>query len=239
MVTSQIWPLGRWMGIAAVLALHLGCGIPPTPAQPSSRPQGVAPESPIDAVVIHPPVAAKIKCSEHPLGQEDHAGDALAQDCSVVRDIGGTRGNLPSFYSGEGLRNEDWFSWNEPLLAPFDGVVRGVHINRVTNEPGARGSGMASVILFERINAGDDLPIQVGYVHVQDIRVEIGDTVTVGHMVGRIGNNGISDYPHIHIGAVRGDLLDVMSGVGAPEDVEPLQVRFDLAAMGRLRGYVQ
>jgi septal ring factor EnvC (AmiA/AmiB activator) len=54
---------------------------------------------------------------------------------------------------------------------------------------------MASFIMFERINAGDVRPIQVGYVHVQDIRVEVGDTVTAGQVVARIGNNGISDYP--------------------------------------------
>lgn len=239
MIASRLRRSGRWTAIPAVLALHLGCGVPPIPAQPSSSPQEVAPAAPIAAVVIHPPVAAKIKCSEHPLGQEDHAGNALAQDCIVVRHMGGPGGNFPRFYSGEGLRNEDWFSWNEPLLAPFDGVVRAVHINPVTNEPGARGGGMASVILFERIDAGDEHPIQVGYVHVQDVRVEVGDTVTAGQMVARIGNNGISDYPHVHVGAVRGNLLDLMSGAGAPEDVQPLQVRFDLAAMGRLRGYVQ
>lgn len=239
MVTPKIWPTVRWTAVPAVLALYLGCAAPPMPAQPSAAPRPVASESPIAAVVIHPPVAAKIKCSEHPLGQEDHAGDALAQDCTVVRDTGGPGGNFPSFYSGEGLRNEDWFSWNEPLLAPFDGVVRGIHVNPVTNEPGTRGGGMASLILFERVNAGDALPIQVGYVHVQDIRVEVGDTVSAGQTVARIGNNGISDFPHVHIGAVRGNLIDLMSGVGAPEDVQPLQVRFDLAAMGRLRGYIR
>jgi hypothetical protein len=239
MIASRIWRPGRWTAIPAVLALYLGCGVPPGPAQPSARPQQFAPAPYIDAIVIHPPVAPKIKCSEHPLGMEDHAGDALAQDCIVVRYIGGPRGNFPSFYAGEGLRNEDWFSWNEPLLAPFDGIVRSVHVNPVTNEPGTRGGGMASLVLFERIDAGDDHPIQVGYVHVQDVRVEVGDTVVAGQVVARIGNNGISDYPHVHIGAVRGDILDLMSGAGAPEDVQPLQIRFDLAAMGRLRGYDQ
>ncbi len=233
MIPSRVWRPGRWRAVPAVLALHLVCGVPPMPAQ------GVAPEPSIEAVVIHPPVAAKVMCSEHPLGQEDHAGDALAQDCSVVRDTGGPGGNFPGFYSGEGLRNEDWFSWNEPLLAPFDGVVRAVHVNPVTNLPGARGDAMASVILFERFDADDGCPIQVGYVHLQDVRVEVGDTVSAGQMVARIGNNGISDYPHVHIGAVRGNLLDLMHGVGAPEDVVPLQIRFDLAAMGRLHGYVQ
>jgi hypothetical protein len=239
MITSLTWQSGRWTVALALLAVPIHYDALPRSAEPSSPPQIAAYQSAIDVVEIHPPVARKIKCSEHPLGQEDHAGDALAQDCSVVRDNGGSRERFPSFYSDEGLRNEDWFSWNEPLLAPFDGVVRGIHLNPVTNEPGVRGRGMASVLMFERIHAGDDRPIQVGYVHVQDVQVQIGDTVKVGEVVAHIGNNGISDYPHVHIGAVRGDLIALMSGVGKPEDIEPLQIRFDLAAMGRLRGYTR
>lgn len=193
----------------------------------------------IDAVTIHPAVASPFMCSEHPLGQEDHAGDALGQDCTVVRDVNGPNKRFPAFYSGDGTRNEDWFSWNEPLLAPFDAVVRIVHTNAVTNEPGVRGAGMASVILFQRIGAQDEIPVQVGYVHVQGVLVAIGDTVKAGQVVARIGNNGISDHPHVHIGAVRGDLMKLMSGTGKPDDVEPLQIRFDLAALGRLRGYLE
>jgi hypothetical protein len=54
---------------------------------------------PIDAVIIHPPVAAEFVCSEHPLGAEDHAGDALAVDCYVVRRDAGPFENFPHFYA--------------------------------------------------------------------------------------------------------------------------------------------
>src|SRR5688500_14696757 len=115
----------------------------------SSSAKAAAPAPKLDAVVIHPAVTSRFMCLEHPLGQEDHAGDALGQDCTVVRDTARGRKRFPAFYEGDGSRNANWFSWNEPLLAPFDGVVRAVHINPVTNEPGVRGEGMASVILFE------------------------------------------------------------------------------------------
>jgi hypothetical protein len=230
--TSRIW---RTCG-TLVLAIASACG--PSGAVNEPRPAGSASEA-LDAVVIHPPVAVKFHCSEHPLGSEDHAGDALAADCRVVRDDGGPFGNFPRLYSGDGTRNEDWFSWNEPLLAPFDGVVKLILRNPVTNQPGTRGKGPSSAVLFERFGDPSDRPIQVGYVHVQDLRVELGDTVRVGEVVARIGNNGISDAPHVHVGALRGDLTKVMSGEVPGEAVVPLQVRFDLAAMGRLRGYVR
>ena len=49
-----------------------------------------------------------------------------------------------------------------------------------------------------------------------------------GDPVARIGNNGSSFHPHVHVGAFRGDMMS--------EDAVPLQVRMDLAAMGRVMG---
>jgi len=193
----------------------------------------------IDAVVIHPPVAAEFTCREHALGSEDHAGDALGADCRVYRSDGGPFGNFPRFHTGDGTRNEDWFSWNEPVLAPFDGVVRLILSNPVTNQPGSRGPDPANSILFERLDEAAEAPVQVGYAHVQDIQVEVGDTVRAGEFVARIGNSGNSTSPHLHIGAMRGDLVKAFSGEIPAEEIAPLQVRFDLEAMGRLRGYLR
>lgn len=188
-------------------------------------------------VTIHPPVASDFKCSEHARGQQTHPGDALGADCNVVRYNAGPEGRFPTFYEGDGTRNEDWYSWNEPLLAPFDAVIKKVEVNSETNQPGSRGEGRASAVLFERTGAsGADHkePIQVVYAHVRDVQVEEGDTVKAGDPVARIGNNGFSWFPHVHIGAVRGDLLEVLRGDVKPGQVVPLQIRFDLAAMGRL-----
>ena len=73
----------------------------------------------IEAVTIHPPVAARFQCSEHPLGAEDHVPDALAADCVVVRRTGGPNGNLTSLYRGDGSRNEDWHSWARAAAGPL------------------------------------------------------------------------------------------------------------------------
>ncbi len=91
-----------------------------------------------------------------------------------------------------------------------------------------RGQGRSSAILFRRGLEDDPTAVQVAYVHVREVLVSEGDTVRAGEPVARIGNNGSSFNPHVHVGAFRGDLF---SG-----DAVPLQVRMDLAAMGRLRG---
>ena len=56
--------------------------------------------------------------------------------------------------------------------------------------------------------------------HVTDIRVKVDDKVQGGQVIALVGNNGMSRHPHIHIGAWQGE--------------QPLQIRFDLAAMGEL-----
>jgi hypothetical protein len=206
-------------------------------SRPSARAELATPT--IDAVVIYPPLSGTFTCSEHPLGSEDHAGDALGADCLVYRRDGGPLGNFNRLYTGDGTRNEDWFSWNAPLHAPFDGVVKLVLRNAVVNRPGTRGPDPASAILFERLGDPVDAPVQVGYVHVQDIQVAVGDTVRAGDVVARVGNNGNAHFPHVHVGALRGDLVSAMNGQTHGKNPVPLQVRFDLAAMGRLGGYVR
>ena len=116
-------------------AILLPLTLAPTPTPTTAQ------STPIEAITIHPPVAAPFQCSEHPLGAEDHVPDALAADCVVVRRDGGPNGNLASLYTGDGTRNQDWHSWREPLLAPFDGVVLGFQIHPECTLPGVRGSG--------------------------------------------------------------------------------------------------
>ncbi len=188
---------------------------------------GVAQTPEIEAALVHPPVAVRYQCSEHALGAEDHVPDALGADCVVVRRTGGPAGNLNSLYTGDGSRNEDWHGWREPLLAPCDGRVVVVGINPETTQPGEFGPGRSSAILF-RCGADDDPdPIQVALIHVREVTVAEGDAVRAGQVVARIGNNGSSRNPHVHVGAFRGALFS--------DDAVPLQVRFDLAAMGRRR----
>ena len=59
------------------------------------------------------------------------------------------------------------------------------------------------------------------YAHLDSMRVHQGDHVAVGQVVALDGNNGTAKNPHVHVGAYRGK--------------EPLQIRWDLAAEGRIQ----
>jgi hypothetical protein len=173
-------------------------------------------DPPIEEVVIHPIVAADYMCSEHWEGQLAYPGDSLGADCVVMGGlIDESAGYLAPFRT-DGTTNEDWYGWNQPLLAPFDGEVVRVMENPVVNVPGQLGSPPASFLVFARSDG-----THVLFAHVQAITVKVGDRVVAGQPVAYIGNNGFGRSPHTHIGAWRGET--------------PLQIRFDLRAMARLR----
>lgn len=173
-------------------------------------------ETPIGEVTIYPLFAADFTCAEHWEGQLPYLGDALGSDCQVEGgDINGDTGFL-KFYKTNGAANEDWYSWGQDVLAPFDATVFKVNVNPVVNKPGKMGSGPASMVIFKR---DDGTMVMIG--HLQQIKVKEGDKVKAGQAFAKVGNNGFSRVPHIHIGAWR--------------DETPLQIRFDLRAMGKLR----
>ncbi|HEX2281681.1 MAG TPA: M23 family metallopeptidase [Thermomicrobiales bacterium] len=165
----------------------------------------------IDDVVLYPVFNRRFVVSEHPEGELPYLGDALGCDCMVVRFQDGRI----SLHDGDGSRNEHWHGWGAAVLAPFDGVVESVHTCPFTIDPGHPSSEQPGSIVFRR-----DDGVGVLYGHVDGLEVEAGDAVTSGQRVARVGNNGFSWYPHVHVGAWLKE--------------SPLQIRFDLGARGRL-----
>jgi murein DD-endopeptidase MepM/ murein hydrolase activator NlpD len=99
--------------------------------------------------------------------------------------------------------------------APFNGIVIEIAANRTTNTPGTPGLPPPGYIKFKRADG-----VVVVYAHLDDIRVQPGDRVTVGQVVALCGDNGTARNPHVHIGAYL--------------DKNPLQIRWDLAAEGQI-----
>lgn len=161
--------------------------------------------SQIDEIVIYPVFPKSFTSSEHPAGQLP----SLGRDCIVTKFVDGWM----RAYSGDGTRNEDWYGWHTDVLAPFDGEVEDVYINPKTNEPGMIDQSRSSSIVFRR-----DDDTRVVFAHVRNIVVQKGEFVRAGDIVCKVGNNGYSRHPHIQIGAWNGN--------------KPLQIRFDLRAMG-------
>jgi peptidase M23-like protein len=176
---------------------------------------GTTPRETIEDVVIGPVVGQHFVCMEHPQGQLPELGDALGSDCLVPQLDAGPHRRFPRFYSGDGRQNEDWVGWNAPVLAPFDGVVDSVHVNPVSNRPGTAGTARATILVFRRADG-----VRVLYAHLQRVSVRQGDSVRAGDVVAHVGNNGPAWFPHTHIGAWKWK--------------RPLQIRFDLAVMGKM-----
>jgi len=173
-----------------------------------------ATDAPIGEIVLAPLFYQRFACGEHVNGELSDLGDALGSDCFVLGGIGSPTGFMRLFKT-DGTANEDWYGWHVEVHAPFDGVVAEVRINRVTNKPGTLGTPPPGFIRFERADGA-----MVVYAHLDDIKVRLGDHVTVGQVVALDGNNGSARNPHVHVGAYQGKA--------------PLQIRWDLAVEGRI-----
>ena len=199
--------------LLAVFALAAVCTYPQSP-EPIGKTAG---DAPIEQVTIHPIFTAHYSCSEHWEGQLPHPGDALGADCIVYGGMAadGKSGFMRAFKT-DGSTNEDWYGWGETVLAPFDATVEKININPVVNKPGQLGKPPASFVVFKHADG-----TMVLLAHVADVTIKEGDTVKAGQPFAKVGNNGYGRAPHIHVGAFRGKT--------------PLQIRFDLRAMGKLQ----
>jgi hypothetical protein len=167
----------------------------------------------IEQLLIHPPFKRAFHVSEHPEGELEFPGDALGCDCIVAASMPGKGFRT---YRNTGERNDDWFGWQAEVLAPFDGVVERVQSAMETNLPGQPSTTPPGLIIFLH-----DDRVRCMFGHLDEIVVQEGERVQAGQQVASVGNNGYSWYPHLHIGAWRDDV--------------PLQIRFDLRVLGRLR----
>lgn len=176
-----------------------------------------AEKAPISQVLLSPVYSSDFTCTEHFAGQLPYAGDALGTDCMVTGGVDGASG-YSRMYRTDGRRNEDWYGWNAEVLSPVDGTVVGVLVNERVNRPGVLGKPPAGLVQIRREDG-----VVVVLAHLSQIAVRPGETVRVGQTLARVGNNGTSRSPHVHVGAWR------------EQTNEPLQIRWDQAAMARLR----
>lgn len=171
-----------------------------------------AAEPGIDATLAHPPFDTYYMCTEHAASLDFGLGDALGADCIVQAFPDDSDLFWLKSHSGDGSRNEHWYGWRREILSPCDCRVVDVHINGTTNSQGEMTPGRASSLKLEAQSG-----VMYSVAHVREVRVEVGDRVRAGQPIARVGNNGYSRHPHVHIGAWK--------------DERPLQIRFDLSRM--------
>jgi hypothetical protein len=138
-----------------------------------------------------------------------HNSGRYAYDFSIVDSAG-------LMYRGDGARNEDWYSWNAPVLAPGAGTV----VTAESGEPDwevGRTSLPDSIVLARPVALfGNHVVIDHGngefslLAHLRrgSVVVRPGDRVHQGQPVGRVGFSGSVYTIHTHYQLQRGPEYD-------------------------------
>jgi hypothetical protein len=115
-------------------------------------------------------------------------------------------------------RNDAYRIWGKPLLAPCRGRV--VHAVNDVADNAAFGSnrpyGLGNHVVIRK---GDDEYVVLGHMRQGTVAVKPGDEVQAGQAIGRVGNSGWTERPHLHMQAMRSAAGDWWHG-------EPLALRF-------------
>jgi murein DD-endopeptidase MepM/ murein hydrolase activator NlpD len=106
-------------------------------------------------------------------------------------------------FTGDRLKNENYHAQGAEALAVGDGIVVAVKDDIPENVPGI--TSRAVPITLETVG-GNHVIIDIGgeryafYAHLQpgSLRVQSGDRVRRGQVIGLVGNSGNSTEPHLH-----------------------------------------
>lgn len=129
-------------------------------------------------------------------------------------------------FTGDGKRNEDYLAFDAPLLAVADGTVTTVVSELNEAVPQVITADQA----FEELG-GNHIIIDIGdghfafYAHMtpRSASVKVGDKVTRGQVIGRLGNSGNTTEAHLHFHVSRGPVP--LSSDNVPYEID----RFALA----------
>lgn len=93
--------------------------------------------------------------------------------------------------------NDDYYAWNQPVVAPADGVVVVAEDGVVDNAPNrAVGGNLYGNLIV--IDHGTDEFTLLGHLKQGSVSVKPGERVKAGQRLARVGNSGMSTEPHLH-----------------------------------------
>jgi len=179
----------------------------------------------VSSLVIHPPFRAGLwllangpsKLGDH--RKFIHALDGFASNTQRFAGDWMLLGPDGRLAKGELRKNASWYCYGSDILAVADGVVTditdGIPENVPLSEERAvpnKREMMSGNYIMLKLESGE----YAFYGHLQpgSLRVKAGDKVSAGQVIGRIGNSGNSDAPHLHFHIA--DANDPLSGQGLP-----------------------
>ncbi len=179
----------------------------------------------LSSLVLSPPLGAgdwwaaggPSNSSEHRRAQiriDGNAAAPFAQRFAI--DWAGLCGGR--FYTGKGSSNSDFCGYGKDVLAVADAPVVSVKDDIPENKPG-EGSRAIKVTLetllgnYVVLDLGDHLYAVYAHLLPGSLQVKVGDQTRRGQVIGRLGNSGNSDAPHLHFHVARAQSLDLVASV--------------------------
>lgn len=103
-----------------------------------------------------------------------------------------------SIATGSGSKVEDYYSWNQPVLSPVNGIVHVVHDGDADNPIGKTDTKNAfgNYVVIE---ATPERFVYLAHFKKGTISVKEGQRVKAGRELGKCGNSGNTTGPHIHM----------------------------------------
>ena len=102
-------------------------------------------------------------------------------------------------FRGEGAELDDYYGYGLPVLAPASGVVFAAHHDEPDVTIGGWRWSLAGLSNHVGLEVAPDEYLFIGHFQPGSVRVVVGDRVTVGQQLGRVGNSGNSSEPHVHL----------------------------------------
>ena len=110
--------------------------------------------------------------------------------------VGGPGGR--SLVKTDGATCEDYYSWGEPVLSPCDGEVVGM-ANDLPDNPLGKKDAKNIAGNHVVIKIASDQYVFLAHFQQKSILVKVGDHLKSGQLLGKCGNSGNSDGPHVHM----------------------------------------
>ncbi|KYG31940.1 M23 family metallopeptidase [Alkalihalobacillus trypoxylicola] len=105
--------------------------------------------------------------------------------------------NRGSTFNHKGLRNKDYYAFDQEIVAPFDGTVVNIQDGIKDNVPGLfnKEKPAGNFIIIKHANQEYSM---IAHLKRNSIMVAEGDSVSKGQFIAKCGNSGNSSEPHIH-----------------------------------------
>lgn len=121
-------------------------------------------------------------------------------------------GSADKTFRTDGKTNEDYYAFGQSLVAPCDAVVIAVTEGVNDNTPGQMNPDKLtgnSVVLKTAANEY----LLLAHLKLNSIKVNVGDAVKKGQLLGLCGNSGNSSEPHLHFHIQNRDKMEGATGI--------------------------